>query len=135
MLTRSRTVNCFTRWTSASLRTQTYTWFYTLSISTNVSTNYLLSRRRFVSIFVRIREGHRTSGYSFVKLWRTKFMLLLRPEELWYHKSSLLRGKLWHRHFKVYGVLYEKMRFSTNNSKAQIPWKFHGTLMGVKMNS
>ena len=24
------------------------------------------------------REGHRTSGYSFVKLWRTKFMLLLR---------------------------------------------------------
>ena len=29
-------------------------------------------------IHVRIREGHRTSGYSFVKLWRTKFMLLLR---------------------------------------------------------
>ena len=26
----------------------------------------------------RIREGHRTSGYSFVKHWRTKFMLLLR---------------------------------------------------------
>jgi hypothetical protein len=26
----------------------------------------------------RIREGHRTSGYSFVKLWRTKFMLLRR---------------------------------------------------------
>ena len=47
----------------------------------------------------------------------------------------MLRGKLWHRHFKMYGVLYEKMRFSTNNSKAQIPWKFHGTLMGVKMNS
>jgi hypothetical protein len=23
--------------------------------------------------------------------------------------------------------------FSTNNSKAQIPWKFHGTLMGVKI--
>ena len=29
-------------------------------------------------LHVRIREGHRTSGYSFVKLWRTKFMLLLR---------------------------------------------------------
>jgi hypothetical protein len=36
----------------------------------------------FVAFMIkfRIREGHRTSGYSFVKLWRTKFMLLLRPE-------------------------------------------------------
>jgi hypothetical protein len=81
----------------------------------------------FLLHYVRIREGHRTSRYSFVKFWRTKFMLLLRPEELWYHKSSLLQGRLWHRHFKVYGVLYEKMRFSTNNSKAQIPWNSHGS--------
>ena len=30
------------------------------------------------ALHVFAREGHRTSGYSFVKLWRTKFMLLLR---------------------------------------------------------
>jgi hypothetical protein len=27
-------------------------------------------------------DGHRTSGYSFAKLWRTKFMLLLRRNSL-----------------------------------------------------
>jgi hypothetical protein len=73
--------------------------------------------------------------WIFVRETLANQVYLVTTEELWYHKSSLLRGKLWHRHFKVNEVLYEKMRFSTNNSKAQIPWKFHGTLMGVKMNS
>jgi hypothetical protein len=73
--------------------------------------------------------------WIFVRETLANQVYVVATEELWYHKSSLRPGKLWHRHFKVYGLLYEKMRFSTNNSKAQIPWKFHGTLMGVKKNS
>jgi hypothetical protein len=73
--------------------------------------------------------------WIFVRETLANQVYVVATEELWYLKSSLLRSKLWHRQFKVYGVLYEKMRFSTNNSKAEIPWKFHGTLMGVKMNS
>ena len=83
----------------------------------------------------RIRTWRASYIWIFVRETLVNQVYVVTTDELWYHKSFLLRGKLWHRHFKVSGVLYEKMCFSTNNSKTEIPWKFHGTLMGVKMNS
>ena len=101
------------------------------------SNNINLVRQSFTNEYpdVRCPSRIRTYIWIFVRETLANQVYVVATEELLYHKSFLLRGKLWHHHFKVYGVLYEKMRFSTNNSKAQIPWKFHGTLMGVKMNS
>jgi hypothetical protein len=115
--------------------------FYGHQSSSGRSNNINLVRQSFTNEYPdvrwpsRIRTWRASYIWIFVRETLANQVYVVATEELWYHKSFLLRGKLWHRHLKVYAVLYEKMRFSTNNSKAQIPWKFHGTLMGVKMNS
>jgi hypothetical protein len=111
-------------WNKSSSVATTQTWFAKVS-RTNIQMYDALHR-----LHVRIRDGHRTSGYSFVKLWRTKFMLLLRrnPDTL----KALCCGVNCGIAISKCTGYYTRKCVSAQTTRKH---KFHGTLMGVKMNS
>ena len=81
------------------------------------------------ALHMRIREGHRTSGYSFVKLWRTKFMLLLR------RNSDTLKALCCGVNYgiaisKCTGYYTRKCvsaQTTRKHKSMEIPWNSHGS--------